>query len=72
MHILVLMEFMALGRIRRPEELRHVPPGELGKVVGLGRAPEVRTLRKKVEKMATSGICPRLEWRLIHSPHHLR
>ena len=55
MHILVLMGFMALGRIRRPEGLRHVPPGELGKVVGLDRAPEVRTLRKKVEKMATSG-----------------
>ncbi len=55
MHILVLMGFMALGRIRRSEGLRHVPPGELGKVVGLDRAPEVRTLRKKVEKMATSG-----------------
>jgi len=34
---------MALGRIRRPEGLRHIPPGEFGKVTGLDRVPEVRT-----------------------------
>ncbi|MBU4366534.1 MAG: hypothetical protein KKF10_05325 [Verrucomicrobia bacterium] len=47
LHILMLLGFMALGRLRRPEALRHVPPGEIGKVIGLDRAPEVRTLRKK-------------------------
>jgi hypothetical protein len=46
LHILVTMGFMALGRIRRPEGLRHIPPGELGKVIGLDRVPEVRSLRK--------------------------
>jgi len=61
MHILVLLGFMALGRIRRPEGLRHVPAGELGKVVGLDRVPEVRTLRKKLEKMATIGSLPEAE-----------
>ena len=30
LHILLLLGFMALGRIRRPEGLRHFPPGELG------------------------------------------
>lgn len=42
LHILALLGFMALGRIRRPEGLRHVAPGELGKVAGLDRVPEVR------------------------------
>lgn len=55
LHILVVLGFMALARIRRPEGLRHVPPGELGKVVGLDRVPEVRTLREKIAAMAHTG-----------------
>ena len=46
---------MALGRIRRPENLRHFPPGELGKIIGLDRVPEVRTLREKIGILATQG-----------------
>lgn len=46
---------MALGRIRRPEGLRHIAPGELGKVIGLDRVPEVRTLRQKVSVLARTG-----------------
>lgn len=55
LHILMTMAFMALGRIRRPEGLRHVPPGEFGKVIGLDRVPEVRTLRAKITEMADKG-----------------
>lgn len=55
LHIVVLLGFMALGRIRRPEGLRHVPPGELGIVMGLDRVPEVRTLRKKITVMTQTG-----------------
>jgi transposase-like protein len=44
MHVLAFMGFMALGRIRRPEGLRAEPPGEMGKVPGLDRCPEVKTL----------------------------
>lgn len=55
MHILMVLGFMALGRIRRPEQLRHQPPGEFGKVVGLDRVPEVRTLREKIAAMAEQG-----------------
>jgi len=55
LHILLILGFMALARIRRPEGLRHVPPGELGKCIGLDRAPEVRTLREKVALMASTG-----------------
>jgi hypothetical protein len=55
LHILLVLGFMALGRIRRPEGLRHIPPGELGKVIGLDRVPEVRTLRAKIATMAATG-----------------
>jgi hypothetical protein len=55
LHILTLLGFMALARIRRPEGLRHVPPGELGKTIGLDRAPEVRTLRQKIAAMVEQG-----------------
>ena len=55
LHILFLLGFMALGRIRRPEGLRHIPPREMGKVIGLDRAPEVRTLREKIGLMAANG-----------------
>jgi len=55
LHVLTLLGFMALARIRRPEGLRHVPPGELGKAVGLDRVPEVRTLREKVALLAEAG-----------------
>jgi hypothetical protein len=54
-HILITLGFMALCRIRRPEGLRHVPPGELGKTIGLDRAPEVKTLREKIALMADQG-----------------
>ncbi len=55
MSILMTLGFMALSRIRRPEGLRHQPPGELGKAIGFDRVPEVRTLRKKISWMAEQG-----------------
>lgn len=55
LHILCVLGFMALARIRRPEQLRHHPPGELGKTIGLDRVPEVRTLREKIARMAATG-----------------
>ena len=55
MHILMLMGYMALARMKRPESLRHVPPGELGRTLGLDRVPEVRTLREKIAVMSSGG-----------------
>jgi len=55
LHILMTLAFMALGRIRRPEGLRHIAPGEFGKVIGLDRVPEVRTLRQKTGLLAATG-----------------
>ena len=40
---------MALARIRSLEQLRYQAPGEWGKLLGLDRIPEVRTLRAKLK-----------------------
>jgi hypothetical protein len=55
LHILLLLGFMALGRIRRPEGLRSIPPGEFGKIIGLDRVPEVRTARQKIGLLVATG-----------------
>lgn len=47
--IFLLLGLMALARIRSVEQLRYQAPGEWGKVLGLDRIPEVRTLREKIE-----------------------
>ncbi|MGA2500695.1 MAG: putative transposase [Tepidisphaeraceae bacterium] len=44
-HIILLLAYLALCRIRTAEQIRNQPPGELGKLLGLDRIPEVRTLR---------------------------
>ena len=43
---------MALLRIKRPEALKEHSPPELGRVLGLDRAPEVKTLRRKLTRLA--------------------
>jgi len=47
--IFLLLGFMALARIRSLEQLRYEAPGEWGKLLGLDRIPEVRTLRAKLK-----------------------
>src|SRR5437867_8186105 len=47
--IFLVLALMALARIRSVEQLRYVAPGEWGKLLGLDRIPEVRTLRQKLE-----------------------
>ncbi len=46
--IFLLLAFMALARIRTIESLRYSSPGEWGKLLGLDRIPEAKTLREKV------------------------
>lgn len=53
--IFLLLAFMALSRVKSLEGLRYEPPGEWGKLLGLDRAPEVRTLREKVRHLAETG-----------------
>jgi hypothetical protein len=42
---------MALLRIRNPEQLKTCKPGELGKIMGLDRVPEVKCLREKLSQI---------------------
>jgi hypothetical protein len=46
---------MALLRIKRPEGLKERVPEELGRILGLDRAPEVKTLRRKLARLAALG-----------------
>ena len=51
-HIFLLLAYMALVRIKTSEQLRYYPVGEGGKLLGLDRIPEVRTLREKIKILA--------------------
>jgi DNA-binding CsgD family transcriptional regulator len=51
--ILTLL-LMALLRIKRPEALKERSPQGLGRVLGLDRAPEVKTLRRKLLRLAAA------------------
>ncbi len=46
--LFMLLAFMALARLKSIESLRYCAPGEWGKLLGLDRVPEVRTLRHKI------------------------
>ena len=51
---LLTLLFMALWRIKRPEGLKEHAPADLGRVLGLDRAPEVKTLRRKLARLAAT------------------
>lgn len=50
-HVLLLLAFMALCRIKTTEKMRGHAPGEFGKLLGLDRIPEVRCLRNKMDEL---------------------
>jgi transposase len=52
---LLTLLLMALWRIKRPEGLKEHSPQDLGRVLGLDRAPEVKTLRRKLARLAAVG-----------------
>jgi transposase len=52
---LLTLLLMALWRIKRPEGLKEFSPQDLGRVLGLDRAPEVKTLRRKLARLAVAG-----------------
>lgn len=51
---------MALLRIKRPEALKEHSPDDLGRLLGLDRAPEVKTLRRKLSRLAAMGRASQL------------
>jgi len=58
-HVLMLMGFMALCRIKTVEQLRAEAPGEFGKLLGLDRIPEVRCLRRKLSELGKDEAADR-------------
>jgi transposase len=52
LHVILLLAYMALCRIKAVEQLQYETPGELGKLMGLDRIPEVRCLRKKMSQLS--------------------
>jgi len=54
-HVLLLLAFMALSRIKTTEKLRGHAPGEFGKLLGLDRVPEVRCLRHKMDELSADN-----------------
>jgi transposase len=52
---LLTVVFLALAGEPRAEGATRVPPGALGRVLGLDRAPEVKTIRRKLGELAAAG-----------------
>lgn len=50
---LLTLLLMALWRIKRPEALKEHDPQTLGRVLGLDRAPELKTIRRKLTRLAS-------------------
>jgi hypothetical protein len=55
-NLFIIIAFLYLCRIKSFEQIKHYPPGELGKLVGYDRIPEVKTLRGMVAEI-TSQNC---------------
>jgi hypothetical protein len=53
--IVVTLFLAALLRIKRPEHFKEHRPEDLGAIVGLDRAPEVKTVRRKFTRLAAMG-----------------
>jgi hypothetical protein len=53
--VLLTFAFMALLRIKTPEQLTEYDPGTLGLLLGLDRVPEVKTLRRKLAELGARG-----------------
>lgn len=49
--IILTLAFMALCRIKNPEQLKQCAPGEMGKLIGLDRVPEIKCLRSKMDEL---------------------
>ena len=57
---LLTLVFLALAGEPRAEGATRVPPGALGRVLGLDRAPEVKTIRRKLGELAAAGRAAQL------------
>ena len=65
-HIVLIMCFMALCRIKNPEQLKKHSPGEMGKLLGLDRIPEVGYFRTKIKQITDQSKADKLHTDLFH------
>jgi hypothetical protein len=70
LHILLLLAFMSLCRIKTVEKLRGHAPGEFGNLLGLDRIPEVRCLRKKLDQLSIDDSAK--QWAAHLSEHWMK
>ncbi len=66
--MLILLVFLALLREPRAEGATRISPAALGRVLGLDRAPEVKTIRRKLGELAGAGGAAELQMALAR--HH--
>ena len=59
---LLTLVFLALAGEPRAEGATRVPPAALGRVLGLDRAPEVKTIRRKLAELAAAGKAATWSW----------
>ena len=59
-----LLLVMAWLRIKRPEQIKHRDPTGLGHLLGLPRAAEVKTIRRKMQELAARGQAAELHRRM--------
>jgi transposase len=57
---LMTLMLMALLRIKRPEHLKERDPAAFGRLLGLDRAPEVKTLRRQLTRLAAHHCAEQL------------
>jgi len=57
---LLTLLLMALLRIKRPEHLKERDPAAFGRFLGLDRAPEVKTLRRRLTRLAAHHCAEQL------------
>jgi len=57
---LLTLLLMALLRIKRPEQLKERDPAAFGRLLGLDRAPEVKTLRRRLTRLAAQHCAEQL------------
>jgi transposase len=57
---LLTLLLMSLLRIKRPEHLKEKDPAAFGRLLGLDRAPEVKTLRRRLTRLAAQHCAEQL------------
>lgn len=62
--IILTLAFMILCRIKNPEQLKQCAPGEMGKLLGLDRMPEIRCLRNKMSALFANNTTLELNRKL--------